>query len=310
MDYKQVIEESWEFAQNNRAIMFIYAFIPAIINATFSIGFISYQFLSLRNSPELGFSEESFIEQSFHFGQQFIEQHPTMLVPVGVAAVVYYLAHAFIPVLSKGAIIQLAARIRNKQKPKLISGVAYGLRSFLPLFGFSVFLNIFSLGTIISYFLLVLRNFGVETAKFFFPIFVILFFVGLIMNFLFAFAETFIVIDDKSIDDSIWASSSLVVRNWAETMLVLILVGLIALRIILNMVILFLIPFLASIAISFFATINLANIGYIITTLVVLFTIYIIGYIGGTFTLFSNSVWTFAFLDLTNQNNLSARSKG
>ena len=309
MDYKQIIQESWDFAQNHRGIMFIYAFVPAIINATFSIGFISYQILSIRNSPELGFSDESFMQKFFALAQSFINQYPDLLVPIIIFLAIYFLAHTFLPVLSRGAIIQLSARIRNKQNPKLIAGVAYGLKSFLPMFGFGTFLSIFSLSTIISYFLMVLRNFGLGTTQFFIPIFIILFLVGLVMNFLFAFSESFIVIDNKSIDSAIWSSSRLVIRNWAETFLVLILVGLIAIRVILNMVILFLIPFLASVAISFFTTVNLQNVGYIITTLVVVFALYIIGYIGGTFTLFSNTVWTFAFLDLTNKEEISARTQ-
>jgi hypothetical protein len=157
--------------------------------------------------------------------------------------------------------------------------------------------------------MMVFRNFSIETTKLFIPVFILLFIVGIIMSFLFAFAENYIVIDDKSVDQSIWASSRLVLQHWTETIFVLILIGLIAVRMVLNLVILFLIPFLISLAISFFAAINVANLGIILTATIVLISIYIIGYVGGTFTVFANAVWTFAFLELTGDKNISARKK-
>jgi hypothetical protein len=308
MNYRQIIEESWEFAQSHKSIMLMYAFLPAVINAIFSIGFIVYQFYSVKYSPNLGLEAEGLAMTFFHKAQTFIEQSPEMMLPIGLVLVSYLLAYTFIPTLSKGAIVQLAARIRNKQNPKLLAGVGYGLRSFLPLFGFNLFLNIFSLTTIFGYFMMVFRNFSLETTKLFLPIFIVLFIVGLIMSFLFAFAENYIVIDDKSVDNSILESSKLVLEHWTETIFVLVLMGLIALRILLNMVLVFLIPILISLAISFFATINLASFSFLIIATILIFALYIIGYLGGTFSLFANAVWTFTFLELTSRKNKSPRS--
>lgn len=307
MEYRKLIDDSWKFAQSHKSIMLIYAFIPAVLNAIFSFGFLTYEVFSIKNSPELTNSTQTFLAKIFYFGKTFISEKPQFVIPIAAIVAVYMLAYTFLPTLSKGAIVQLIARIKNNQTPKVISGVGYGLRSFLPLFGFNAFLNIFSISTILSYLILVLVNFGTEPLRFFLPIFILLFIVGIIMSFLFAFAENFIIIDHKSIDEAIRASASLVVQNWAETMLMLILLGLIALRVLLNMLLIFLIPFGASAAISFFATIKVANLGIVLAGLLFLFAIYIIGYIGGTFTLFANSVWTYAFLELTSDHNLSAR---
>lgn len=310
MEYRKIIQDSWEFAQDHRAIMLLYAFLPAVLNAIFTFSFIFYQYFSLKHSANLNSGESDFFETVMTFAKTILEAYPEAIMPLGIIVIAYLIAYTFIPVLSKGAIVQLAARIRNNQTPKLLSGIGYGFRSFLPLFGFNIFLNIFSLSTIFGYFLMVFRNFSIETTKLFIPIFVILFIVGLIMSFLFAFAENFIVIDDKPIDNSVLASSKLVLEHWTETIFVLILMGLIALRIVLNMLLIFLIPFGISVAISFFATINIANLGYFLTAGLVLIALYIIGYIGGTFTLFANAVWTFTFLELTGSKSKTARSTG
>jgi hypothetical protein len=310
MNYRQIIQEAWDFAQNHKAIMLLYAFLPTILNAIFSFAFISYQFLSLKNSPAITHNEDSsFWLTIYNYAQKFISENPNLVLPIGAILCIYLLAYTFMPIISKGAIVQLSARIRHNQNPKLFSGLGYGLRSFLPMFGFNLFLNIFSLSTIFGYFMMVFRNFSIETTKLFIPVFILLFIVGIIMSFLFAFAENYIVIDDKSVDQSIWASSRLVLQHWTETIFVLILIGLIAVRMVLNLVILFLIPFLISLAISFFAAINVANLGIILTATIVLISIYIIGYVGGTFTVFANAVWTFAFLELTGDKNISARKK-
>ncbi len=309
MEYRKIIQDSWDFAQNNRSIMFLYAFLPAILNAIFSFCFIAYQFYSLKHSPNLNQGSSDLFENIMNFINQIIQTHPEALLPTAILVVVYLLAYTFIPIISKGAIVQLAARIRNNQTPKLLSGIGYGLRSFLPLFGFNLFLNIFSLSTIVSYFLMVFRNFSIETTKLFIPIFIVLFFVGVIMSFLFAFAENYIVIDDKPVDNSILESSKLVLEHWTETIFVLILMGLIALRIILNMLLIFLIPLAISVGISFFATINIANIGYILFFAILIFSTYVIGYIGGTFILFANAVWTFTFLELTGSKSKSPRTQ-
>lgn len=310
MEYKKIIQDSWEFAQVNKSIMLLYAFLPAVLSAIFTFGFVIYQYISLKHSANLNQGESDLFQTVYSFVTNTLDTYPQAMVPFIVVVAVYLIAYTFIPVLSKGAIVQLAARIRNNQTPKLLSGIGYGFRSFLPLFGFNMFLSIFSLSTIFGYFLMVFRNFSVETTKLFIPVFIILFIVGLIMSFLFAFAENYIIIDDKPIDNSVLASAKLVLENWTETIFVLILMGLIALRVILNMLLIFLIPFGVSVVISFFATINVANLGYILTTALVFIAIYIIGYIGGTFTLFANAVWTFTFLELTGNKSKGARSLG
>jgi hypothetical protein len=238
---------------------------------------------------------------------RFLNLHEKMILPCVIVAIIAAIIYFFYPTFAQGAMIQIIARKRNNQEVRLLDGVSYGLKSFLPLFEYHLMVKGFSLTAMITEVAFVMRNMGTGALKIFVPIFGFIAFIGLILSLLFTYVELFVVVDRKNIFQSMKRSMSLVVTHWQHTFLILILLMLIGLRIIFNIILVLVIPIVIFLGIGLFASVALGYIGWFIAGTITLVGFYISGVLGGTLSVFTNAVWTFTFLELTATDELSAR---
>jgi len=307
MNYRAIIRDAWAFTQNHKGLMMWYAFLPALITTIVSIGYVVYNYFAFRKSGLFNTGEESFLTEILGKTLEFLKENPDLIVPLAITAGAAVLIWIFYPTFAKGAMVQIIARKRNGQPVRLIDGVKYGIKSFLPLFEYHIILRGFSLTAAITEVVFVMRNLGSDFLKVLLPIFAIITVVGLILHLIFTYSEMFIVIDKYKVFGSMKRSTSLVVDHWQSTLLVLILLMLIGLRIIFNLILVIVIPMLIIGGTGFFVTLQLHIGGFILAGIVAAIGLFLSGYLGGTLSVFSNAVWTFTFLELTRNPETSAR---
>src|SRR3990172_5263163 len=215
-----------------------------------------------------------------------------------------YLVAFLLSVLSEGGLISDIEKIYDqKVELDLSKTIALGLQSFLPLTEFRVLSNIFHIGAFILY-VLIFRFY----INYFFPnntivqdlspLLIFLAVVIAVTTLLLTYADYHLVIYKSSVFESIRKSVTLVIFHFRETLLMSVLILLVAIKTILNVLLIFAIPALAVYVVTFTqlflpATIALA-IG--ITFAVMLFYWAVV--IVGTLLVFTTAVWTLTFMEL------------
>jgi len=212
------------------------------------------------------------------------------------------------PTWAKAGAIQAIARRKNGQPSSVGIGFKNGILSLLPLIEYHILVKTFSFFSIIFEMSLVYRNFG-ETFifKMLFPVLIIFLFVSLLLTLLFTFADFFIVVDGEGVFDSMKKSGKLVIQHLKHTFLITMLMVLIGLRIVVQAIIVFLIPSLIILISGYIATISLPITGFITGLILGVITLLLAAYVNGIVDVFSYTVWTYTFLELSSEEEVSAR---
>jgi hypothetical protein len=131
------------------------------------------------------------------------------------------------------------------------------------------------------------------------PILLFIAMAGLIINFLFTYAEYFIVLEDRRLMKALMESSVLVISNLRKTFLVFVLMMLIGARVILNVILVLLIPMLVIALTSYLATVFLTTVGMIFIAVTGFAVLAISSYLMGLFNVFATAVWVLTFAELS-----------
>jgi hypothetical protein len=303
MQYRQIIRDAWAFAQANKGMMNWYALIPSIMSTLVGVLFISYQYFSFKKTLNTAGQEISIAHDFLLQLLNLIRTNSSFFWTSIIIGLFFLFFYLFYPTFSQGAIIQLIAKKKQGQETNLISGITYGLGSFLPMFEYHLVIKTFSLTAVIGESAFILRNLGSEVLYFLLPIFVLIAVIGLFITLFFTFAEWFIALHNDGMFAAMKSSTSLVFQNWQHTILILVLLLIIGIRVIINIVLVFFVPLLVFAAVGLFATAAFQNAILFIAAGVSLVALYIAGYLGGTLTIFTHAVWTIVFLKLYDPKN-------
>ncbi|MFH1283971.1 MAG: hypothetical protein ABIH78_00040 [Candidatus Peregrinibacteria bacterium] len=307
MNYRKIIAESWLYTQKNKKLILWFGFLPALFTTTFSVGYLAYQFFAFKKSYLFDDSDESFLHEVAAFIWTFIRDHVSLTVPLVIVAAIFAIVYLLFPTLAKASSIQMIARNRNNQPAGVGTGLRHGIMSFLPLLEYHLLIKTFAFFSIIIEMAFVLRNLGPVIFKLFLPVFIIFVIISLVLTILFTYADFFIVVDDDGVFESMKKSAKLVVMNLKHTFLVTILMLIIGIRIVIQVILVFLIPALIVLITGYIATVTLPVTSVIVGGLVGFVALIIAAYLNGIVDIFSYTVWTFTFLELTSQKIHTAR---
>ncbi len=301
MKYRAIIREAWVLTQENKRLMWWFAFIPALLTFLVSMVYFGYQAISLWTSPYLrsGAHEAHLLSKAVKAVVTLFENQPTIGVFGAIIVAIIGVTYLLLPVFSQSALIQLVAHIRAGEEPSVSRGISYGFTRFLQLFEYHAFVKTFSFVGIFTEASFAFRIFGPEPFKVFGWIFLLVLVVGLVCTLLFTYSEYYIVIDKEGVLNSIVKSGGLVIRQWHHTLFMLLLMAVIVVRVALNILVALLVPALILAPIFLFTSLTLAKIGVVVGGLVGLVVLYFASYFLGVFHVFTTAVWTFTFLDLT-----------
>jgi hypothetical protein len=298
--YKIIIQEAWALTQENKFFVWVFAFIPALLTSLVSMVYMVYQVIAFWES-DLFNGEGHFFEELISIGWNFIQDNPGLAVVMIILLGLLALAYVFLPVFTQGALIQLIVRKRTGHEVNVMSGISYGFNRFLQLLEYHVVVKTFSAVGIFSMAALVLREWGPDAFYLFGWIFLLFFIIGMVLSLLFTYSEYYLVIDKEQVFNSMIRSGKLVVHQWHHTLFMFILMVIISLRILINLFIALLVPALVVGPVFLFASVTLAKIGVVIGSLVGLVALLFGAYFLGVFHVFATAVWTFTFLELTQE---------
>ena len=307
MDYKKVIVDSWRETQKNKSLILWFGFLPALFTTTVGVGYIVYQFFSFKQSYLFDDEEQSFLHDVVTFIWDFIKSHVSLTLPLIIFAAVFVILYFIIPTIAKASAIQSIARKKNGQKFGVGTGLRHGIMSFLPLFEYHLLIKTFAFFSVLIEMAFVLRNLGPGIFKMFLPVFIIFLIISFILTLLFTYTDFFIVIDDRGVFNSMKRSGKLVFMNWKHTILITILMIIIGIRVVIQAIFVFLIPALIVLITGYITTIALPATGVIIGGIIGLIVLIIAAYLNGIVDIFSYTVWTYTFLELSSEKEVSAR---
>lgn len=307
MDYKKIIVDSWQFTQKNKKLIYWFGFLPSFLTTTVGIGYIAYQFFAFKTSYLFDDEGHSFSFQVVNTAWNFISSHASLSLPLIITAAVLAVLYFLTPTLFKASAIQAIARGKNGQPYGVGIGLKYGFMAFLPLLEYHLLIKTFSWVSMVTEASFVVRNLGMEIFKMLLPVFIIVFVLSIFLTLLFTFADLFIVVDDEKVLTSMIKSAKLVVMNWQHTLLVTILMIIIGVRIIIQAVVVLFLPLLLFIIGGYLATLTIGTTLFVVAGVVGFLGLVVASYLSGVVEIFSYCVWTYTFLQLTSQKELSAR---
>lgn len=307
MDYRKLIAESWTYTQSHKKLIIWFGFLPALFTTTVGVGYIIYQFFAFKKSFLFDDAEHSLFHDVITTIWAFVTEHVSWTVPLVIIAIIFTVIYLLFPTLAKASAIQTIARNRHGQKAGVGTGLRHGIMSFLPLFEYHLLIKTFAFFSILIEVSFVLRNLGPVIFKMLLPAFIIMMFLSFLLMVLFTYTDFYIVIDDLGVFQSMKKSAKLVITHWKHTFLITLLMLLIGVRIIIQAILVFLVPVLIILITGYIATIALPVTGVIVGGIVGLVALIVSAYINGIVDVFSYAVWTFTFLKVTSEKEISAR---
>jgi len=307
MNYKQTIADSWKFTQENKKLIYWFGFLPSFLTTSVGIGYLGYQFFAFKKSYLFDNSDTSFLHDVFRFAWDFFNNHSSIGILFVVIAIVVGILWFLVPTLFKASAIQAIARAKNGQPSGPGIGLKYGIMSFLPLLEFHAIVKTFAPFSIIIEMGFVLRNLGVTIFDMLLPVFILILIFSVIFVLLFTYSDLFIIIDHENIMSAMKKSAKLVILSWQQTFLITLLMIIIGVRIVIQAIFVFLIPAIILIGGAFIATLTVKSFFIVIVGILAVAGLVIAAYLGGIVDIFSYTVWTYTFLDLTSQKEISAR---
>ncbi|MCK5472122.1 hypothetical protein KAI54_02965 [Candidatus Gracilibacteria bacterium] len=295
MKCSEVIKTAWRMTNNERGLVW-YGVIPAFFGTLVGIGYLVYQFLAFRSSPFFGAKEFDFNKiESFVLG--FAGNHPTLAILFVVSAVIVGILYFILPPFCEGGIIGLTSAIyKKKEGVKSSDGIAIGAHHFLRMFEFRMVIGSFGFIYFLTVISLTIRKLGTPSWLVFFLGFIFL--ASLVMSFLFIYAQNFIVLENRKLIPSFSGSAQLVISNFGKTILMWLLMLLISIRVVINVVLIFLIPALVAFVANFFVSVIAFTFGIVLATLVGFAVILLASYLAGVLHVFTTAAWTLTFLNL------------
>lgn len=307
MNYRQIIAESWKYTQSNKKLIFWFGFLSCLLTTTVGVGYIAYQFFAFKSSYLFSSEDHSFLSQVVGVIVDFVKLHLSLTIPLGVFVVIFAILYFLYPTLAKAGAIQTIARNKNGQKAGVGTGLRHGMMSFLPLLEYHFLIKTFSFFSILVEMSFVLRNLGPVLFKILLPLFILLIIIGFVLTLLFTYTDFYIVIDNEPIFSAMKKSAKMVIMHWKYTFLISILMLIIGLRIIIQVIMVFLIPALIVLITGYLATVTLPVTGVIVGGIVGFVALLLAAYLSGIVEIFSYTVWTYTFLEVTQEKDLSAR---
>ena len=307
MDYRSIIASSWKETQNNKKLIFWFGFLPAILTTTVSAGYVFYQFFALKKSYLFNEVDESFSHEVLTHLIDFIQHNVSMTVPLIIFAIIFGILYFLFPTLAKASAVQMIARKRNNQTSGTGSGLRYGIRSFLPLLEYHLMIHTFTISGVFVEASFVIRNLGTSIFMLLSPVFILFLLIGLLMTLFFIYADFYIIIDDDGIFTAMRKSSRLVTNNLKHTFLITLLMVLIGIRIIIQLALVLLIPIVVILVTGYMAALTFEITGLVVGGIIGFAGLIFSAYLNGIVDIFAYHVWTFTFLEMSNEKELSAR---
>lgn len=290
---KHILAEAWHITYENRKKLFWYGFLPSFFSVGVWLVIIYFQVQLFLNSKVISPENSKTFLEIFEplFKWLFSPEIPTgAMIAFGIFA---FIAAFFLPVFSEGSIVAMTDQYKKEGVMK--RGVGKGFLYFLPLFKFSLIKNSLKPFSILFEFFFILRFLGVGALFMLQIIFGVVFFFGILGVFFFMYTAQFIVLEKEEIGTAMIRSLKKVIFFFWETLNLVLLFLLIQIRVIFNVCVVLLLPF---VMITVGGLVAHSYFGYIAEGIVAFIVLSIAAILSGTLFVLENVAWTLAHLEL------------
>jgi len=296
MKYREIVSNAWDLTKNHKYLMWLAA-LPLAIELILATVYVPLRW-GLYIVPDILTRTYNFVEQQYILHQM---ETTTVLLFIGFTFVLYLL----VPTFCEGALIGTSAKVLHTGADKKIKkqfSIAYGLNVYLPL------VELHAMTEMLNPLFVVLGMSLLE--QFNYPLFkvllipaLILFIIELIINFTLVYSKYELIIHESSILFSMKKSVKMVLFNVTETFFILILLFLIALRALVNMLIVFLIPVLLYAVATFLVSFFSHMIMYVVIIIGALFAYYYLLKTSSMLMMFITFVLVLTFTELSEKKD-------
>jgi len=298
MNVGQKIQEAWHLTQFNPKLRW-FGFIPAVLSTLVGVGWLVYQYAVIGH---LFFGEWANLNQYFTIAIEFAKKNGQWSVALGIISIIVVILYLLLPSLFQGGLIYMTSETAQKRPARYSQGVAHGVLSYLRVFEFHSLISPLSVISVISLASWMVRWNGWETLAVAWPVFVLLLALSFGVSFFFSYVDYFLVLQKKSVFDSMGKSAKMVILNLPETALMMVLMLFIAVRILINIVLILFIPIFILVAVAYFSSLSLGVWGFVIAFLVALVLVGLVSYLNATINAFATAVWVLTFHELYENN--------
>ena len=241
MKYAKVLHDAWGFASKNRKIVW-FAFLPSFVTVLVFVTESAWQGLTM--FEEFGRLEHGTVFHKVGGLLNFISLNHLWGWFSFLLFVIFLFAFVFPALIQSSIILSIRQSFVEEEKrisirQKLIEGSSY----FFKMFEFHAITSPFSFLTILFYFLAFYRYTHGDTTHLFFKIFIFIGIAAVFVNLFLAYTPFFIVCEKEDLGPSMKKSIGLVFLNLGKTIGLVLLMLLVNLRVLINVLVVFGVPF-------------------------------------------------------------------
>lgn len=224
--------------------------------------------------------------------------HTDYFTEVIVTLASIFLLYMILEPIANGGIIQMIDTYRKTNGEKAhraVQGFFDGLRHFLPIFEVHNITGVFRPLSIITFYILLLRLFGVQYAASISILMGIYLVFSFFLNMCFAYAKFFIIFEHQTAIVALGKSTGMALRHIAITGRLYFTMILLYLRTIVIALIFLVIPFAISAVIAFFTIISVKIFFLVIFAIITLILFVFIVHLNSTLEIFVEATWYEAY---------------
>ena len=213
------------------------------------------------------------------------------LIIVSIIFVIFYII--LIPIF-EWALIQYIDK-QSSGEASRSNSIGVWVFRFYPLFEFNNIFNMFKFISLINGYLFSLRFLWLDYVTALSIFFTIAFFFSLIVNIIVAYARYEIVLEKKSVFESIWVSSQISLLNIKTTLKLYFLMFIMNIRVMLNFLIFLVFPLLAVFITGLMTSSFFTNLTLLILGVIFIFLTLVLWYMAAVLDIFTTTIWYHAY---------------
>ncbi len=295
---KEIVSEAWQIMILYRDQLFWFGFIPSFFSLVLSAEYLLYH---LRAFPDFSLFGKEYDPSLVEFARHFWN-FVTMNSVVSFLTIFFVLgAWLFVPILCRAATTHIISSAKKNED------LGDPLFKSLSSFSFLVPLSALKRGlepvSFLTEWLFIVRTAGFATAALLFPLIFLFAILGAFSLFFLSLCIPAIVLGKKDIVNSVVFSVQTIFAHLRISLRLLFLFFLIELRILINVVLLLLFPLLLLWLGSFLAHLFSPLVGFFLAGVFGTLLIIVVIYLSGVLFVFSQTIWTIAFLEFETEKN-------
>lgn len=286
---KDNILKAWDLVKNDTKVKKFY-FLPWIISILFLMVILVYQVIYTyvvlfhQKDKALGI-----ILDVFHSGY---------IVEILTIWGIFLLMYLFImPIFEWGLIWYISQKSNGHEHVSLSDSIGKWMYHFLPMFEYGNLVSEFKLISVVNMYLFCLRFIGVEFIELLNYGFLFLLIISTLINIFFVYCRFEIVLNNKKAFESFGASIKIVLMHLSTTIKTYFFLFLVNVRLLLNLWVFLFFPIIIASAVAYITTKIFLLITVVLLSILFVWFIIVLWYIGGVFDVFKITVWYNAYIE-------------